>query len=136
MSDFAARQAVGAVFSSTATLPAVATLGRPAMGGQARITLVGASASLLGACGELLARCEYLWSRFLPESDITRLNLAEGEITAVDPLTVELVRAMQHGQSITAGAFDPTLLPSLVASGYGHSRVDPTRGTLLPASAV
>lgn len=136
MPDFAARQAVGAVFSATATLPASKTLSRAAMGGQAHITVVGASAELLEACGELLSRCESLWSRFIPTSDITRLNLAEGRPTAVDPLTVELVRAMQAGHTLTAGAYDPTLLPELVASGYGRSRVDPARETVLPASAT
>jgi len=136
MTDLAARQAVGAVFSATSTLPATKTLSLAAMGGHAHITLVGASAELLEACGHLLARCETLWSRFLPESDISRLNLSEGRPTSVDPLTLELVRAMQAGHAATDGDFDPTLLPSLVAAGYAHSRVDAAKVTVLPASAV
>jgi thiamine biosynthesis lipoprotein len=136
MPSTVARQAVGAVFSATSTRPASTRLSQAAMGGHANITLVGASAGLLEACAEWLSRFEALWSRFIPTSDITRLNLSEGRPTPVDPLTVQLIRAMQAGHAATSGDFDPTLLPSLVASGYGRSRIDPAKVTSLPPSAV
>lgn len=105
------------------------------MGGHSTITLVGGPPELLDSCFALAHRCESLWSRFLPTSDITRLNWAEGAETEVDPLTVRLATAMLAGFARTGGDFDPTLLPELLAAGYVASRVDPDRTTTLPESA-
>ena len=41
-----------------------------------------------------LERIEQRWSRFLPDSDITRINLAEGRPVDVDPLTITLIATM------------------------------------------
>jgi len=68
-----------------------------------------------------LDRLESLWSRFLPDSELTRLNNAEGSPIEVDPATVGLIREMRAGFVETAGAFDPTLLPSLIDAGYAES---------------
>jgi thiamine biosynthesis lipoprotein len=105
------------------------------MGGHSTITLVGGSPELHDSCFALAHRCESLWSRFLPTSDITMLNWAEGAVTEVDPLTVRLATAMLAGFARTGGDFDPTLLPQLLAAGYVTSRVDPDRSTTLPDSA-
>jgi thiamine biosynthesis lipoprotein len=105
------------------------------MGGHGTISLVGATGDLLDQAFALADRCEQLWSRFRPDSDISRLNWAEGQTLSVDPLTVRLLRAMQDGVELTAGDFDPTLLPALLASGYTASVVDPARITTLPDSA-
>jgi thiamine biosynthesis lipoprotein len=80
----------------------------------------------------MLDHLETRWSRFLPDSDITRLNLAGGAEVEVDAGTVVLVDAMVHAWRCTGGAFDPTLLPPLVDAGYRTSIDDPRLVTLLP----
>ncbi len=83
----------------------------------------------------LLERLEARWSRFLPDSDLTRLNDGAGLPVAVAPETVTLVEAMGEAWSSTQGRYDPTILPLLVGAGYGTSRIDPTRTTVLPTAA-
>lgn len=65
-----------------------------------------------------LARLEQRWSRFLPHSDITRLNQAGGRPVVVEHETVVLIFTMVEAWRITAGGYDPTLLHALEASGY------------------
>ncbi|CAN5173966.1 hypothetical protein BH09ACT2_BH09ACT2_05170 [soil metagenome] len=119
----------------TGTEPVAKMRREPHMGGHSTITVVGGASSALDSCFALAHRCERLWSRFLPTSDITRLNWAEGDAVDVDPLTVRLATAMLAGFARTGGDFDPTLLPELLEAGYVNSRVDPERSTSLPDSA-
>jgi thiamine biosynthesis lipoprotein len=135
MTDSISRDAVAAVFSGTPARPESHTRRFALMGGSATITVVGGTATLLDRLVALADRCEALWSRFLPTSDITRLNWSEGRETAVDPLTIRLIRAMIDGADVTAGAFDPTLLPDLLDLGYTSSIVAPELTTSLPSSA-
>jgi thiamine biosynthesis lipoprotein len=79
----------------------------------------GAAHELVGTGVRLLEHLERRWSRFLPDSDITRINRSEGEPIAVDPATVELVGHMAVGVRLTGGAFDPTMLGPIAALGYG-----------------
>lgn len=74
---------------------------------------------------EHLERC---WSRFLPSSDISRINQLgpDGGTVVVDPSTIVLLTAMVEGHDRTAGRFDPSVLRALVAAGYGTSIDDPT----------
>ncbi|WP_292831356.1 FAD:protein FMN transferase [Microbacterium sp.] len=130
-----ARDAVLAAAAS-GDLPVTATLRARRMGNLFAMTVVGADDRSARAGLALAAHLEARWSRFLTDSDITSLNLAEGAVRQVHPHTVRLVREMLDAHRRTDGDFDPTLLPALVAAGYGTSRVDPGRSTLLPASAV
>ena len=74
---------------------------------------------LLALAVRRLRQLEGCWSRFLPESDVSRLNRAGGRMVDVDPATVVLVSAMATAMRVTAGAFDPTLLGTIVGLGYG-----------------
>lgn len=130
------RDAVNAVFAATRSLPAVQSRSRDIMGGSGTITLVGGSEHLLDKLWNSADELENLWSRFSPDSDISRVNWAEGEPVAVHPKTVQLINAMREGYDLTGGAFDPTLLPDVLATGYSTSQVDPSRVTTLPASAT
>jgi thiamine biosynthesis lipoprotein len=134
--DSISRSAIRAVFDATGTLPGVVTRREPLMGGHGTITIVGASSVLLDETFALAMRCEALWSRFIASSDISQLNWSEGEPTVVDQSTVRLVEAMRDGWKLTAGDYDPTLLPDVLAAGYAASFVDPSRVTALPPSAV
>ena len=92
----------------------------------------GAPVDLDGAV-DLLDHLEARWSRFLPDSDITRINDGAGTPVAVAPETVRLVETMRAAWDLTQGRYDPTILPILVANGYATSRVDAARSTVLPA---
>ncbi len=105
------------------------------MGGRAALTIHGGASGLLDELALELDRLESLWSRFLPSSELSRLNAAAGEPVIVDAVTVGLIEAMRDGHRETRGAYDPTMLPALVMSGYAGSVLDPARRTTLPAGA-
>ena len=89
----------------------------------------------LAEAKRMLELIEQRWSRFLPDSDITRINLADGCPVVVDPLTLTLIATMAEAWQTTQGRYDPTVLPILVADGYRSSIDQPTRVTILPATA-
>jgi FAD:protein FMN transferase len=88
-----------------------------AMGTRAHVLIEGAPELLPLACREI-DRLERLWSRFISESDVSRLNRAAGVPVEVAPATIELIERAAEGWRITDGLFDPTLLNELVAAGY------------------
>jgi thiamine biosynthesis lipoprotein len=69
------------------------------------------------AAFDLAERLERALSRFLPNSDITRINrLTAGEATRVSPAALECLAIARHVFDLTDGAFDVSLgtgLPSL-----------------------
>jgi thiamine biosynthesis lipoprotein len=105
------------------------------MGTVANLVLVGGTEEMLDDLARTADFLQSLWSRFLPDSDITRLNNAEGAAVAVNPLTAKLVSEMLAARTLTDGEYDPTILPKLLAEGYAASRVNPSNVTVLPASA-
>lgn len=64
---------------------------------------------------------EARWSRFLPSSEISRLNANGGGELRVSADTRLLVRRAVEGWSTTEGRFDPTVLASLIAIGYSQT---------------
>ena len=65
--------------------------------------------------------CEQVLSRFDPASDLSRLNRAAGDWVEVDPRLAGALRLALRGRKATAGKFDPTILPALVAAGYDRT---------------
>jgi thiamine biosynthesis lipoprotein len=106
-----------------------------AMASEVHLVLVdagpGPARDAIGQLDDLERR----WSRFLPGSDITRLNRSPGIPVPVHPDTLGLVTAMIDGWRLTHGRYDPTVLPALVAAGYTASIDDPAAVTILPADA-
>ncbi len=96
-------------------------------------TAAGALATSLAGAGDLLEHLEACWSRFLPDSDLSQLNLADGQPVEVDPTTIVLLLAMVDAWHSTERRFDPTTLRALIDAGYRSSIEDPRRVTLLPA---
>jgi thiamine biosynthesis lipoprotein len=88
---------------------------------------------MLADAVERLHQLEQRWSRFLPESEVTRLNWGAGTTLPVSADTIRLVETMTRGWYATSGAFDPTLLGTLVELGYACSRGNSTLCTSLPA---
>lgn len=62
---------------------------------------------------------ESLWSRFRPDSELSRLNERSGHGSVlVSAETEALLRAMRAGWEWTHGAFDPSVLAAIGAHGY------------------
>lgn len=83
-----------------------------------------------------LAHYEALWSRFIPDSDISHINNSRGSATVVDPVTVELVRFMKHAHNATDGLYNPTLLPLHREAGDLDSLVDDKKCTVSPDARI
>ena len=105
------------------------------MGTHARITTVGGPEDLPDRIASLLGTLNQLWSRFLDDSEVSRLNNAPGQALVVSPETIRMLIEMSWGHSRTNGAFDPTLLPALLAEGYTSSLVTPGLDTHIPVSS-
>lgn len=88
-----------------------------AMGTRAHLLVEGPPELLPAACHEV-ERLDRLWSRFDPDSDVSRLNAAAGEPVAVEAETVELLARAAESWELTGGLFDPTLLNEVIAAGY------------------
>jgi thiamine biosynthesis lipoprotein len=87
------------------------------MGTVAHVVVVGNS-SLVARAFARLDDLERRWSRFRPESEISRMNRHAGEHVVVSPETFLLVERAKQGWVHTGGLFDPTVLPALRAAGY------------------
>jgi thiamine biosynthesis lipoprotein len=101
------------------------------MGNTAHITVVGAAEDALDFARHRISELEQMWSRFVPTSDISRLNVAGGLPVEVSSETADLIRYMVAGWSATQGMFDPTMLGELIRDGYARSRVSSSM-TVLP----
>jgi thiamine biosynthesis lipoprotein len=106
-----------------------------AMGTRAHLLIEGPPELLPLACREI-DRLERLWSRFIAESDVSRLNRAAGVPVEVAPATIELIARAAEGWRLTEGLFDPTLLNELVAAGYDRDFDDVRSGGGGPAPAA
>jgi thiamine biosynthesis lipoprotein len=94
----------------------------PAMGTEAHVLVVGprADALVADACARI-DQLEARWSRFRPDSEVSRLNAAAGAALAVSPDTVHLVAMAVEAWRHSAGFVDCTLLEQVVAAGYDRS---------------
>jgi thiamine biosynthesis lipoprotein len=88
--------------------------------------------ALLAAEHEI-RRLEMLLSRFLPDSQLSRLNRL-GKLSA-GPDLLAVVEAALEARDLTTGRFDPTVHEALVAAGYDRSfEILPSRGVALTTS--
>jgi thiamine biosynthesis lipoprotein len=102
-----------------------------------RVIVVGPSTMSAHDALDRIDRLESRWSRFLPDSELSRLNSAGGRTFRVSDDTRRLVVALVEAWHVTNGAFDPTLLVPLVSLGYAASRDDARlRTSLAPTSTV
>jgi len=93
----------------------------PAMGCAAQVVVVGGPRGLLEAARAQVEHLDAIWSRFRPNSEISRCNGAAGDPTVVSEPTLALVERAVEGWYLTAGRFDPTVLPNLEAIGYDRT---------------
>ncbi len=73
---------------------------------------------LLVAGIELVQLLERCWSRFLPDSDVCRVNANAGRWTAVSPCTRNAVMLAAAGRDHTAGRYNPLLGRNIEDLGY------------------
>ena len=94
-----------------------------AMGTTARIVLTGpAGEAATATVRDRVAELEHRWSRFLPDSDISRINAGAGQPVPVHAETLELLEQARAWWQATGGLFDPTVLDALEAAGYDRDR--------------
>ncbi len=91
------------------------------MGATAEVTIIGGPRALLEVARGRLTDLERRWSRFIPTSEISRLNRAGGVPVRVSAETRLLVQRALDGHSVTGGRFDPTLLGAILRAGYVDS---------------
>ena len=88
------------------------------MGTDAHVVIVGGGVDLPDRAAARVADLEARWSRFLPDSEISRCNALSGRPVCVSEETVRLVACAVSGWRLTDGRFDPTVLAALRDAGY------------------
>ncbi|MDP1876806.1 MAG: FAD:protein FMN transferase [Actinomycetota bacterium] len=98
---------------------------------------------LLDAAVQRVGLLESSWSRFRPDSDLSRLNAsAGGGPVAVSGDLLVLVERMVTAWQESAGLFDPTVLTSVTALGYDedfaavNSRPTGSAAAALPVAGI
>lgn len=69
---------------------------------------------------------ERRWSRFLPDSELSRLNAAAGKPVILSADTFCVIKAAVDAWKHTEGRFDPTIHDALCAVGYDRTFSDVT----------
>jgi thiamine biosynthesis lipoprotein len=91
------------------------------MGTDAHVLVVGGEPGLAERARERIGHLERLWSRFDPDSELSRLNARAGSFMEVSGETLVLLQRALDGWALSAGAFDATLLDAVVAAGYDRT---------------
>jgi len=76
---------------------------------------------LLERAESVFHRIERTFSRFRPDSELSRLNAASGNEVAVSPEMFRLLQLCLAYHDRTNGLFEPAILPNLEACGYDRS---------------
>jgi FAD:protein FMN transferase len=114
----------------------------PAMGSICEVTIVGTDH---GRLAELARRrineLEARWSRFLPTSEVARLNTSDGRPQIVSMDTLLLIDHAVAAWRMTGGRFDPTVGDIMARTGYDRPFVElqtasRTAVPLLPAGSA
>ena len=109
------------------------------MGSDVHVIVVGGTDDHLDRAAQRIDELEARWSRFRPDSEISRLTAEAGHAVAVSTDTSLLVTRAIEAWRVTGGGFDPTLLDALRRAGYDRSfddvAADPTGDAVLPPLA-
>ena len=92
-----------------------------AMGTDVQIVVPSGDEDVLGAAARRLDDLERRWSRFLPRSELTRLNSHPGVPVIVSIETFNVIALAIDAWRATEGRFDPTIHDALTALGYDRS---------------
>jgi thiamine biosynthesis lipoprotein len=91
------------------------------MGCDAHLIVTGADSELADSLVERLVELEQRWSRFIPDSELSRLNAGSGAPTVVSHETMMLIERAVWAWQKTSGRFDPTVLSAVISAGYSRS---------------
>jgi FAD:protein FMN transferase len=80
--------------------------------------------------------CERRLSRFLPDSELSRLNASAGEWTTVSDDLLDLLVLSRAYYDETAGLFDPSVLPDLKRAGYDVTMDEIKKQAALPGTTA
>ena len=110
------------------------------MGTRAHVVVVAPELGLADVLGHTavarLVALERTWSRFLPDSELSRVNANAGTPVRVSADVELLIERAVQAWDRTDGRFDPTVLPALIAAGYDRDFRELPKGTDLPISAA
>ena len=88
------------------------------------------------AAASFLLDCHRRLSRFLPDSELSRLNADPRETVPVSPLMADFLGAVRRAGERSDGLIDATLLPALRDAGYAASISGRDPGLLRPTPTV
>ena len=92
-----------------------------AMGTDVEVIGVDVPRRVLARAAASIEALEQRWSRFIPTSELSRLNGAGGVPVVLPAITFDLVEASLAWCRTTHGWFDPTVLPALLDAGYDRT---------------
>jgi FAD:protein FMN transferase len=94
-----------------------------AMGATWRLRHTGrVEIEVVGALADAIAADERRWSRFLPRSEVSRLNRAPGVPLQVSTETLDLLLSCDRWHEQTGGAFSVMIGGALIGYGYRESQ--------------
>lgn len=91
------------------------------MGSTAHVVVDG-SAGMAEVAIRRLEQLHSIWTRFDPDSEVSRIGLGAGEHVPVSPDTITLVARSVDAWLLTDGRFDPTVATAMVRAGYATGR--------------
>jgi len=100
-----------------------------AMGTSFFCLLVGAEEEICDAVYSLANELESKWSRFLPDSELMRVNNNPDSMQEVSTATLRLVSEMKLGFELTKGLYSGNILGELIDLGFAKSRLNPENVT-------
>ena len=103
-----------------------------AMGGD--VIVGGGTTADHAAIERLFAEREVVFSRFVPQSELNRVNASAGRLMVVSPLFAETLRIALDAADETEGSVRPTLGGALEAAGYTRDSSVPTPDAAPPAT--
>jgi FAD:protein FMN transferase len=110
-----------------------------AMGSACSVEVLGDHASTLATYATARVHgLEQLWSRFLSDSDVSRINQSPGMNIKVSSLTIELLQLSLDAWESTTGSFCPFGERLMVFHGYNDSfeRLEPTYHASMPVPSA
>jgi FAD:protein FMN transferase len=102
------------------------------------VLVAGASADELARIEALFAGRDAAFSRFVPASELNRVNAAAGSFVSISPLFAAAVETALGMAELTGGLVDPTVGAAIVAAGYDRDFAllgDDPRPAATPAAA-
>src|SRR5947209_527212 len=95
----------------------------------------GATAAELEEVGLLFEKLDRTFSRFRPESELSRVNAATAEFVAASPMFVRVLALALDAARRTDGLVDPTLGAAIEAAGYDRDFAELTDDERPPRTA-